>query len=260
MNNEEHSNAPVEAPKEQAETQTPVNKTNASQGQESAAEQAFSLDALLDRHLPGEEFQREKHTGIDYNKVLGELPSDAKKLIQNLREDYRKKTTKLSKRKKELEAREQSLLSSHTENQLRKAMELPEDLDLYDPEGLKTFIQAKAAEELNKLLEPARKDLTQSKRIEEVRAFEREHPDIKEYGEEIKGLIAERGLKIEEAYFLVKGRQTKSLLEKKEEELRAYKQAARDNGYKVSVGKPTSQTRPKFKSAWDVYRHLKERG
>ena len=259
MNDTKHSNTPVEASKEQAEVKAPENKSNASQGQESVAQQAFSLDALLDKHLPGEEFKQDNHKGIDYNKVLGELPSDAKKLIQNLREDYRKKTTDLSRKKKDLEAREQSLLSSHTENQLRKAMELPEDLDLYDPEGLKTFIQAKAAEELNKLLEPARKDLTQSKRIEEVKRFEMEHPDIKDYAEEIKTIIKDRGLKIEEAYYLVKGRQTKGLLEKKEEELRAYKQAARDNGYKVSVGKPTSQSKPKFRSAWDVYRHLKER-
>ena len=256
----ESTQAPTGAQEQAGGVQTPKTEQKPSQAQQKPAEQAFSLDALLDKHLAGPEFQTDKHKGIDYNKVLQELPSDAKKLVQNLREDYRKKTTAISKRSKELETREASLLSSHTETQLRQAMDLPENIDLYDPDGLKRYIEAKAAEQVNSLLEPARKQLHQSTRVEEVKRFEKEHPDIKEYASDIKNLIKERGLKIEEAYFLAKGRQTKSLLEKKEEEPRAYKQAARDNGYKVSVGKPTSQSKPKFKSAWDVYRHMKERG
>ena len=258
---QEGSNKPVEQATSDERGNTPASPQDASQGQAKSNEKpAFNLDALLDEHLTGKEFEKTKHTGVDYNKVLADLPSDAKKLIQNLREDYRQKTTAISKKKKALEKREEHLLSSKTEEHLRTAMELPEDLDLYDPEGLKRFIEAKAAQQLDSLLKPARADLAKTTRVEEIRMFEKEHPDIKQFQVEIRDLIKAKGMKIEDAYFMIKGRMTKGLLEEKNEELKAYKAAARENGYKISVGRPTASSKPKFKTAYEVYKHLKATG
>ena len=258
MENNKATQQPVEATEQGTPTNTPASPQDASQ--EVSQPPSLSLDDLLDQHLKGDEFKQEKHKGVDYNKVLEELPSDAKKLIQNLREDYRSKTTTLSSRKKELEEREKSLLSRKTEEDLRNAMSLPEDLALYDPQGLQKFIEAKTAERLNSLLEPARMDLKRSERIDQVKTFEREHPDLPKYKPQIAKLITEKNMTIEDAYYLLKGKEHKAALEDKNSQIKQYKQAARDAGFKVSIGQATSQAKPKFNTAYEAYQwHQKQK-
>ena len=232
---------------------TPVNKTNASEGQPS-----LSLDHLLDTHLGVD--TSENHRGLDYQSIIQSLPEDARKLVSNLRNDYRKKTTEISQRRKELEEREKTLLSSHTEDHLRKAMELPEDLDLYDPAGLKRFIEAKAAEQVNSLLEPARKQMAKDQRIEQVRKFQAEHPDLDAYKDDIARLIKDKNMTIEDAYYLVKGKEYKSAVEQKNRELEEYRKATRDAGLKVVVGHSTQPAKRKFSSAYEAYRWHREQG
>jgi hypothetical protein len=158
-----------------------------------------------------------------------------------------------------LEIREQSLLTDSGER-LRKAMELPDDIDLYNPDGLKKYIEAKAAEQLNSLLEPARKKLAHDTRLEQVRRFQAEHPDIENYKDEIAGLIKEKSMSIEDAYFNIKGHEYKKAIEKKNTEIEQYKKAAKEAGFKVSVGTPTSKAKPKFNSAYEAYEWMKTQG
>ena len=259
MSKEEATQTPSEETGQGAPAETPTARHDVREGQQRAPEKQLSLDDLLDRHLSGPEYEEENHKGVDYNQVLEQLPSDAKKLIQNLRSDYQRKTKSISERRKELETRENSLLTDSGER-LREAMELPDDIDLYNPEGLKKYIEAKAAEQLNSLLEPARKKLAKDTRIEQVRRFQAEHPDIDKYREDITGLIKEKGMTIEDAYFAIKGKEYKQAMEKKNIEISQYRKAAKDAGFKVSVGSPTSKAKPKFNSAFEAYEWMKSQG
>lgn len=234
----------------------PGTRHNVSEAQAAPPESRLSLDDLLDRHLSGPEYSEGNHKGVDYNKVLDELPSDAKKLIQNLRSDYQRKTTDLSMRRKALKMREESILSTSADR-LREAAQLPENIDLYDPEGLKTYIEAKAAEQLQSLLAPARAKLEKDTRIEQVRRFQVEHPDINSMREPIAQLIKDKGMNIEDAYFHLKGKAYSAALEKKNSEIETYKRAAKEAGLKVSVGTPTSKAKPRFNTAWDAYQFIK---
>ena len=256
---EEATQKPSEALDKATPTDTPNERHSVSETQPKPAEARLSLDDLLDKHLAGPEFEKPNHKGIDYNSVLEGLPSDAKKLIQNLRSDYQRKTKGLSDKRKELELREQSLLTDSGER-LRKAMELPDDIDLYNPDGLKQYIEAKAAEQLNSLLEPARKKLAHDTRLEQVRRFQAEHPDIENYKDEIAGLIKDKSMSIEDAYFNIKGHEYKRAIEKKNTEIEQYKRAAKEAGFKVSVGTPTSKAKPKFNSAYEAYEWMKTQG
>ena len=219
----------------------------------------LSLDDLIDKHLTGDEYKTENHTGLDYNKVLEGLPSDAKKLIQNLRSDYQRKTTDISKRRKELENRERTLLENSAQNFKEKA-HLPENIDLYDPEGLKTYIEAQAATQLEKMLAPAREKMQAATRLEQVKTFEAQHPDLSSYKDKIATLITERDMSIEDAYFRIKGEEFSAAMEKKNSELAQYKAAIKDAGMKVSTGTPSTKAKPKFSSAYDVYKHMKATG
>ena len=217
----------------------------------------MSLDQLLDLHLKGEEFQKDNHKGVDYAKTIEALPEDAKKLIQNLRSDYSRKTGEISKAKKLLEMREQTLLSSNTEEKLRAASNLPEDLDLYSPDGLKKYIEAKAAEQLQSLLQPARDKMAIDMRKSQVVEFKKQHTDFDLHKAEITKLVI-KGMKIEDAYFLLKGRASQSEQSKLNQELEAYKKGAREAGFKVTTGRNTITTKPKFGSAWEAYEWRKK--
>jgi len=223
------------------------------------AEAKMSLDDLLDKHLSGPEYQQENHKGINYNEVLENLPSDAKKVIQNLRSDYQRKTSDLSRRRKELESRERTLLENSAEN-FKKHANLPEDIDLYNPEGLKQYIEAQAAKQLENMLAPAREKMKRQTRVEQVKAFEAQHPDLPKYKEGIAKLIQEKNMSIEDAYFRLKGEEFNAAMEKKNAEIENYKRAVRDAGMKISTGTPSAKAKPKFQSAYQVYEYLKSQG
>ncbi len=217
----------------------------------------MSLDQLLDMHLKGKEFETENHKGVDYAKTIEALPEDARKLIQNLRSDYSRKTGEISKAKRELEMREQTLLSANTEEKLKAAANLPEDLDLYHPDGLKKYIEAKAAEQLQSLLQPARDKMAIELRKTQVNEFKAQHADFDSHKQDIAKLVV-KGMKIEDAYYLLKGRSAKEEQSKINQELEAYKKGARDAGFKVTTGRNTITTKPKFGSAWEAYEWRKK--
>lgn len=264
------SETPKATPSEAASTppaaEASADKAEPTQASEGASESKvekkedisnMSLDQLLDMHLKGKEFETDNHKGVDYAKTIEALPEDAKKLIQNLRSDYSRKTGEISKAKRELEMREQTLLSANTEQKLKEAANLPEDLDLYSPDGLKKYIEAKAAEQLQSLLQPARDKMAVDMRRNQVAEFKKQHTDFDSYKADITKLVT-KGMKIEDAYFLLKGRSAQAEHSKMNEELEAYKKGAREAGFKVTTGRNTITTKPKFNSAWEAYEWRKK--
>ena len=258
VDTQEAPSQPSQEPVEAKAESNPTEPTEAAEAPKEERPSELSLDQLLDMHLEGKEFEAEKHKGVDYKATIEALPEDAKRLIQNLRADYSRKTDAISKQKKALETREQTLLSSKTEEHLRKAMELPENIDIYDPEGLKQYINAKAAEQLQTLLKPAREKMAADQRRAEVDNFRKQHTDMDNYKDGIRKLIIEKNMKIEDAYFLLKGKESKSEKQRLNEELEAYKKAARETGFKVSTGRNTVTAKPKFATAYEAYEWRKK--
>jgi len=221
----------------------------------------IDLDQLLDTHLSGPEFEQAKHKGIKYDEVIRQLSPEAKKLVQNLREDYRKKTTKISTERNELKARERALFENEQMlTGLKEKMQLPEALDMYNPEHLQKYIEAKAAEQLRNMLQPAQDEIKVTKRKAEIDKFRTENPDFDTHKESIAGLIREKGLSAEEAYYLVKGKASRAEQDKLNDELRMHRNSAREFGYKVTTGNTPGVAKPKFKSAYEAYLHMKRLG
>ena len=219
------------------------------------------LDRLIEETFSAPEFATEgAHKGVDFKRVVEELPSDARKLVHNLREDYRKKTTTLSQKAKELETREQILLSQATQEKLAALSQLPEDIDLYDPAGLQRYIEAKAAEQLQSLLEPAREELRRQTRQQQVDLFKADKPDF----DDLKVRMAEaiktgKVSTVEDAYHYIKGLSAQDEIRKREVELESYKRATREAGLKVASGINSAPAKPVFKSAYDAYLYEKNR-
>lgn len=200
--------------------------------------------------------------GVDYNKTINELPDDAKKILANLRSDYTRKTQELSAKQKELETQRQALLESEAYKAIQaKATEAPVDADPWDPQAFNQRIEQEVAKRLADVLKPMQNEWESQQRRAKLDKFKSENPDLESYKTEIVEVLKTNdNLSLEQAYYLVKGKTQTEKLRHAEQELQAYKTAAKDYGLKVSVGSvnsgplkpPTSVKR----DAYSVYRWL----
>ena len=207
--------------------------------------------------LPEGEFK-----GIDYNKTINELPDDAKKILANLRSDYTRKTQELSSKQKELESQRQALLESDAYRAIQaKATEAPVDADPWDPQAFNQRIEQEVAKRLADVLKPMQNEWESQQRRQKLDKFKAENPDIETYKTEIVEVLKTNdNLSLEQAYYLVKGKTQTQKLRQAEQELVAYKTAAKDYGLKVSIGsvnsgplKPPASVK---RDAYSVYRWL----
>ena len=200
--------------------------------------------------------------GVDYNKTISELPEDAKKILANPRSDYTRKTQEIARQQKELEAQRQALLESDAyRNIQQKAQEAPVDADPWDPNAFNTRIEQEVAKRLAEVLKPMQEEYTTQQRRAKLEKFKSENPDLETYKTEIVEVLKTNdNLTLEQAYYLVKGKNQTEGLRRAQEELNAYKTAAKDYGLKVSVGsvnsgplKPPASVK---RDAYSVYRWL----
>lgn len=227
-------------------------------GQTLTNDQPLTVEKLGDVNgIPEGEFK-----GVDYNKTISELSEDGKKILANLRSDYTRKTQEIARQQKELEAQRQALLESDAYKSIQqKAQEAPVDADPWDPQAFNTRIEQEVAKRLADVLKPMQQEWEVQQRRQKLDKFKSENPDLEGYKSEIVEVLKTNdALTLEQAYYLVKGKNQTEKLRQAEQELSAYKTAAKDYGLKVSVGsvnsgplKPPASVK---RDAYSVYRWL----
>lgn len=225
----------------------------------------LSLDDLLDSSLDEHPELKGGHKGLpDYKKILEHLPENGRKLVGNLRASYTQKTQELAGMKAQLEqeraalARDRELMTkSEFAQKVKEQAEAPLQHDAWSDEGLQERINKQAAQMMQKMLEPLQQDLEVQRRQVSLDSFKAQHPDLTsdEVRMPVAKLLMERPeLKLEDAYFIVKGQLTRQQSD-------AVKQAQRDTLKKTSTGNAVrNAATPKFKSAWDAYQYHKANG
>lgn len=164
----------------------------------------LDLDALLDAELPLPP-QGAKGHSIDSKKVVEALPEDARKLIANLRDDYRAKTTDISKQRRELESTQAAWLAGQ-EAKLKEQAGIPDDIDIFSSDGLQKFVEAKVAAAMLEAQQPLRAKLASDTRRVELETFRSAHPDIDNYKSRIVQLLSSgEAQKPEQAYWIARG-------------------------------------------------------
>ena len=111
------------------------------------------------------------------------------------------------------------------------------------------------------VLQPMQTEWEVQQRRAKLDKFKSENPDLEAYKTEIVEVLKTNdNLSLEQAYYLVKGKTQTEKLRQAEQELNAYKVAAKDYGLKVSVGsvnsgplKPPASVK---RDAYSVYRWL----
>lgn len=243
---------------------TGVNSTESTAGG-SDEDYDLSLDDLINADFGDDPVMRGTHRGIpDYKKVLEHIPENGRKLVQNLRASYTQKTQEISDLRKQLEAeraqleRDRKLMTeSEFAQQVRQLAEAPLQHDAWSDEGLQERINKQAAEMMQRMLTPLQQDLETQRRQVALDSFKQQHPDLTsdDIRLPVARLLMDRPeLKLEDAYFIVKGQVARQQTE-------AVRTAQRETLKKTSTGNAVRNSAPpKFKDAWTAYQWHKTNG
>ena len=203
------------------------------------------------------------HKGIDYNRVINNLPDEAQKLLSNIRADYTRKTQELASQRKELESMRDSLVKGSESEQIQQlAQEEYTELDPYDTQSFEKRIQQEVAKRLQELMTPMREEQAVAKKRAQLQQFKNEHPDLMDYREPITKLLQENAtMSLENAYFIVKGKAAGEENKKLKEELQQRTNRMREVGLKLSSGgvrEAKGNKIPKhLTKAHEIYAYLK---
>ena len=233
----------------------------------------ITLEDLLnidDEQFP--EFKAEdSHKGM---KPLGHwmqhMPEDVRKHLANIRGDYTRKTQEIAEIRKSLEAKEAEMIRKNEHimkgplAEKLASINMEEQYDLFDPEGMKAEISRQAGLMLKQMLEPAQKELEVQQRKLQLDDFKTKNPEILDptYRTPMLELLAQRPeLKLEDAFYIVKAKVGSQAVDLERSRLAEAKAVRKDTALKSSVGSRTSvAATPKFKNAVEAYSWHKANG
>jgi hypothetical protein len=225
----------------------------------------LSLDELVGADYDDHPELKGGHKGLpDYKKILEHLPENGRKLLGNLRASYTQKTQEISDLRKALEGeraqleRDRKLMSdSEFSQQVRALADKPLEHDAWSDEGLQERINKQAAAMMQQMLTPLQQDLDVQRRQVALDTFKAQHPDL--VSDEIRMPVAQLlmqrpELKLEDAYFIVRGQLQKAGAD-------TQRAAQRETLKKTSTGTAVRNAAPpKFKDAWSAYQYHKTNG
>lgn len=224
----------------------------------------INLDDLINAEFDDPAMQG-THKGIpDYKQILKHIPENGRKLVQNLRASYTQKTQEIAELRRQVEAerselaRQRHLLSeSDFARQVRETAAREPQHDPWSDEGLQERINLQAAKMMQEMLTPLQQDLETQRRQVALDSFKQQHPDISSPELRVpiaELLVARPELKLEDAYFIVKGQVTRQQSE-------AVRKVQQETLKKTSTGSAVRNgAPPKFRSAWDAYQYHKANG
>jgi hypothetical protein len=206
--------------------------------------------------------------GESWDAIYNAQPPEVQRAMAELRKMTTRKAQELAAERRKLEAQNQALLNSGILADLdQQAGAMPEDFDPFNPEHLQQVIEAKVASRLKQVLDPLQKQHHQAEAHARYQSFREQHPDLVEdqavKNGVYKALQADPNLKLEPAYWMVKG---KLLAAQRAEEAdraavrrRAQQRAAQVPAAGRRPGTPVLDPDLKDLPAWQVYERLKAR-
>ena len=202
------------------------------------------------------------HKGLDFNRVVKELPDDAQKLMANLRADYTRKTQALAEERKQLEAMRNSLSNSEFNQKIDEVANAETvQLDPYDDNSFNARIEQEVARRLQEMMKPIRMEQEMSNKRQALENFKRDNPDLMDYRSEVAELLqGNDALSLQDAYYIVKGRKTQTRLQELENENKLRTEKMREAGLAISAGTRGGDKPPKGLRGYEVYKWYKSRG
>lgn len=204
--------------------------------------------------------------GESWDSVYAAQPPEAQRAMAELRKTFTQKTQELSRERKKVEAQNKALMDSGLMDSLdESAAGAPQDFDPFNPAHIQSLIEAKVAARLKEVLEPMHKTHQKQEAVNKYSAFREANPDIISDPAiktgVYKALQADPSLKLESAYWMVKGKalQAKQQLDADRAVVRdrARLRAAKLTDHGRRPGQQMLSPDLKDQSAWEIYETLK---
>ena len=248
-NEAQDANEPISA-SEQAVEQTEAPKDN----YDSAIERLLSNAESKEK---GEKVETETlRSGESWDKIYESQTPEAQRALQSLRKDYTKKTQALAEQKREMQAEREKLLTLQqnltSSDGFKAIKEMAEtevgEFDPYDPESFSRYVEQLVATRIKDVLKPMHEEQVRNETRIKMDKFKQENPDIvndENVRNEVKTLLLNnKEMRLENAYWIVKGRQARqheNLIKQKGVKQR---RAAKAAGLRLGKGKRTGMTEP----------------
>lgn len=232
----------------------------------------FSMDDLIAAEFGDDPNMQGEHKGLPhFSEILKNSTPNTRKLLQNLRSSYTKKTQALAAAQKEVAAEREALLAqtkSFTDSEFAKNIAATAndetEHDLWDEDGRRALIKKEAALNFQAMLKPLQDQVkTQAKRAELV-AFKAEHPDMTDPDMRVdiaKLLQTRPELKLQDAYYIVRGNKNQVQLEAINERNRSLRADSREALKSTSTGRKatTKMSKPEGSENWSAVKWFQYR-
>lgn len=224
---------------------------------------SLTLEDLMSADFGEDPIMGQTHKGLPaYNEILEHLPENGRKLISNLRSMATTKTQELAEMRKQVQAERESLirerealLGGQFKQHIDSLASRQTEYDPWSEEGIQAKIQSESAKMFQNMLAPMQAELEAAKRASSLESFKAANPDLMTYRDDIaKLLIARDDLKLEDAYYIVKGQKAGEQVAKDREAAKSRVSSVA----KTSTGQNINGTVvPKFKNAYEAYTYFK---
>lgn len=209
--------------------------------------------------------------GESWDSIYSNQPPEVQRAMAEMRKMTTQKTQELATQRKQLEAQAQALQAQQLalqDNAAYKAIKQQAEADVgefdpYDPQSFERYVQKQVASRLQQILEPMAQQQAKTQAQTKVQSFIAEHPELQtddSFKAEVrKTLLANDNYTLQDAYWIVKGRQATTLAQRQAHEQEMFSKAAKQAGLKVGGGQNKGTTVPSNATsmkAHDLYTHL----
>ena len=244
------------------------------------------VEALLKHHEQNEEHQKQINEkeqeekvrsyenisleeGESFDAIYDAQTPEVQRLLGSLRGDYTRKMQALSKQRRELEDLQATLTTSDAFKALQVAAQEAaasgEEFDPFDPKSFQSYVDRKVTQQLQAVLQPLAEQQQKAANERKLNDFMDAHPELRT-DENIRSsvrdmLVANEGLNLEQAYWIVKGKLSKHQQEQQIQQQQQKKEINRQVAARIGNGRKNGMTAPPNVSEMtgaDIYSYLEK--
>lgn len=194
--------------------------------------------------------------GESWDDIYSSQTPEAQRALQSLRKDYTKKTQAIAEQRKELEAEreklmilQQNLTSSEGYKAVKEMAEADAgEFDPYDPESFGKYVEKLVAQRIQDVMKPMYEEQVRTETRVKLDKFKAENPDLmndESIRNEVKTLLMNnKDMRLETAYWVVKGRNARQSEKTREQNSVKQRRAAKAAGLRLGRGKKAGMTTP----------------
>jgi hypothetical protein len=205
--------------------------------------------------------------GESWDSIYNSMPEAVQRAMGSLRGDYTRKMQGLSKQRRDLEDLQATLTTSDAYKALQVAAQQAaasgEEFDPFDPKSFQSYVDRIVTQQLQQVLQPLAEQQQKTASTRKLNDFMDQHPELRT-DENIRSavrdmLVANEGLNLQQAYWIIKGQQSKHQQQQQIQQEQQKKEINRQVAARIGNGRKNGMTAPpnaKDMSGADLYEYL----